>query len=181
MTRFGTAMVTVLTSAFAVAPIVVETPPVLIWNVSASAPVGLYLIEQAGTLDVPDLVAVMPPEPLAAFLAQRGYLPRGAPMLKRVIGRTGQVACRSGRKVSVDGVEMGEAIERDRKGRSLPIWQGCFRIGVDQLFLMNPAARDSLDSRYFGALPRGSVIGRAIPLYTDEDSDGHFVWRAQTD
>jgi type IV secretory pathway protease TraF len=43
---------------------------------------------------------------------------------------------------------------------------------------MNPEARDSLDGRYFGPLPTSSVIGRATPLYTDENGDGRFVWRA---
>ena len=47
-------------------------------------------------------------------------------------------------------------------------------------FLMNWQVRDSLDGRYFGPLPASSVIGRATPLYTDEDGDDRFVWRAPT-
>ena len=37
---------------------------------------------------------------------------------------------------------------------------------------------DSLDGRHFGPLPRDAVIGRAIPLFTDEAGTGHFEWRA---
>ncbi|HGI8196029.1 TPA: S26 family signal peptidase, partial [Citrobacter freundii] len=67
-----------------------------------------------------------------------------------------------------------------RRGRSLPIWQGCRMVADGELFLMNWQVRDSLDGRYFGPLPANSVIGRATPLYTDEDGDGRFVWRAPT-
>ena len=45
---------------------------------------------------------------------------------------------------------------------------------------MNWQVRDSLDGRYFGPLPASAVIGRATPLYTDEDGDSRFVWRAPT-
>jgi type IV secretory pathway protease TraF len=45
---------------------------------------------------------------------------------------------------------------------------------------MNIGVRDSLDGRYFGPLAVTTVIGRATPLYTDEDGDGRFVWRAPT-
>lgn len=43
---------------------------------------------------------------------------------------------------------------------------------------MNPDVGDSLDGRYFGPFPASAVIGHAIPLFTDEDGEGRFVWRA---
>lgn len=58
--------------------------PRLIWNASASTPVGFYTIGEVGNLEVTDLVAVDAPEPLATFLSDGGYLPRGVPLLKRV-------------------------------------------------------------------------------------------------
>ena len=32
---------------------------------------------------------------------------------------------------------------------------------------MNPRSANSLDGRYFGPLPASSVVGRAIPLWTN--------------
>ncbi len=157
-----------------------DMPTKLVWNATASAPVGFYTIEPAGRLTVPELVAVMPPEPLGGFMVARGYVGRGVPLLKRVIGLPGQHVCRVGRTITVDGVEMGDALDRDRIGRALPVWQGCRVIADGQLFLMNVDARDSLDGRYFGPIPASAVIGRALPLWTDEDGDGRFVWRAPT-
>jgi conjugative transfer signal peptidase TraF len=154
--------------------------PRLIWNASASTPVGFYTIGEVGNLEVTDLVAVDAPEPLATFLSDGGYLPRGSPLLKRVAAVPGQRVCRTGLVITVDGVPMGDALDRDRRGRLLPIWRGCQLVANGELFLMNWQVRDSLDGRYFGPLPATAVIGRATPLYTDEDGDGRFVWRAPT-
>ena len=158
----------------------VETPLRLIWNATASAPVGFYTIEPADRIEVPELVVVMPPEPLAGFMVGRGYVGRSVPLLKRVVGLPGQRVCRTGRTITVDGVAMGDALDRDRIGRDLPVWQGCRVIADGQFFLMNGQAPDSLDGRYFGPIPASSVIGRALPLWTDEEGDGCYVWRAQT-
>ena len=80
----------------------VSTTPTLIWNASASAPVGLYTVRTAADLGVTDLVAVDAPEPLASFLKEREYLPRGVPLMKRIAALPGQTVCRIGRNVSVD-------------------------------------------------------------------------------
>ncbi|WKW52058.1 S26 family signal peptidase [Rhodomicrobium lacus] len=180
MTRRRILVVAALAIVTITASSVVEWPTKLLWNVTASAPIGFYTIEPADRLTVPELVAVMPPEPLATFMVERGYIGRGVPLLKRVAGLPGQRVCRTGRAITVDDVEMGEALERDRIGRELPVWRGCRVIARGELFLMNWQVRDSLDGRYFGPIPASAVIGRALPLWTDEDGDGRFAWRATT-
>ena len=70
------------------------------------------------------------------------------------------------------------AFDHDSFGRDLPVWQGCRVIAEGEVFLMNPDVGDSLDGRYFGPFPASAVIGHAIPLFTDEDGEGRFVWRA---
>lgn len=141
----------------------------LLWNASASVPLGLYSLQSTNRRYVTELVAVLPPEPLATFLADGGYLARGVPMLKRVLALPGQVVCREGLIVLVDTVAMGVARERDGRGRPLPSWQGCRVIAADELFLMNRRSADSLDGRYLGPLPASSVIGRAQPVWIKED------------
>lgn len=146
-----------------------KVSPKLIWNASASVPVGLYAVQPARTLHVTELVVVRPPEPLASFLAERGYLPKGVPLLKRVLALPGQAVCRTDRTITVDGIAMGDALDRDRRGRSLPVWQGCRTIAQGSIFLMNWQSEDSLDSRYFGPLSTAAIVGRAEPLWTDEE------------
>lgn len=180
MTRRGY----VMTTSFAVMAVgvlsVLPATPKLVWNASASVPLGLYSIAPARHLEVTDIVAVRTPEPLASFMAERRYLPRGVPLMKRVAAVVGQQVCRDGAHITIDGIDMGEALARDRAGRVLPSWQGCRRIANDEVYLMNWAAPDSMDGRYFGPLAVNSIIGRAIPLWTDEDSDGRFQWRTAT-
>ena len=93
-------------------------------------------------------------------------------------GFRARMRARAGRAIAVDGVPLGEARDRDSLGRDLPVWQGCRVIAEGEVFLMNPDVGDSLDGRYFGPFPASAVIGHAIPLFTDEDGDGRFVWRA---
>ncbi|WP_038966918.1 S26 family signal peptidase [Bradyrhizobium diazoefficiens] len=148
---------------------IVKPRPLYIWNASASVPIGLYRLRPAENLSVTELVAVLPPEPLATFLDLNGYLPVGIPMLKRVLALPGQTVCRRGVTISVNGTAMGEARDRDGHGRPLPKWDACRVVGEGQLFLMNWQSDDSLDGRYFGFLPASAVIGYALPVWTWEE------------
>jgi conjugative transfer signal peptidase TraF len=143
--------------------------PLLIWNASASAPIGLYAVRSAGALRLADLVIVAPPPPLDTFLDERRYLPTGVPLIKRILALPGQTVCRSGRTITVDGTPVGEALERDHLGRPLPVWHGCRVIAAGDVFLMNRAPA-SLDGRYFGPLPATTILGRADPLWTRKET-----------
>ena len=143
--------------------------PRLIWNASASVPIGLYAVRPAGALHVDELLVVVPPEPLATFLDERRYLPKGVPLLKHVLALPGQTVCRSDRTITVDGVTMGEALDHDHLSRSLPVWHGCRVLADGDVFLMNRQSGDSLDGRYFGPLPTTTIVGRADPLWTDQE------------
>jgi conjugative transfer signal peptidase TraF len=180
MTRIATMLATAVSSITLGTSAFVDPPKTLMWNGSASAPIGLYLVQRADNLDVTDLVAVAAPPLIAQFMADRGYLPMGVPMMKRVLALPGQMVCRHGLDIIAYGSTIGHARERDNAGRKMPVWQGCRHIGDDELFLMNFDVTYSVDGRYFGPVPRGFVIGRALPVWTDEAGDGRFVWRATT-
>lgn len=177
MTCRGYVMIATVTVLGIAVASVVPTAPKLIWNATASVPIGFYRIAPSETLALNDLVAVMPPEPFAGFMVERGYIGRDMPVLKHVMGLPGQHLCRTGRYVTIDGIPLGEARERDSRGRSLPVWQGCRQLADGNIFLMNPQIGDSLDGRYFGPFPASSVIGRAVPILTLTDGTGRLNWR----
>lgn len=164
MTRFGWVMVTYFSALLVGGSAFVHPTPRLIWNVTASTPAGLYALVPTYRPRIGDVVAVSPPEPIAGFLADGGYLPERVPLLKRVTAIAGQTVCRFGAVVTVDTIVVGAARERDSRGRALPVWRGCRVIGDGEFFLMNPHP-DSLDGRYFGPLPTTMLLGRAHPLF----------------
>ncbi len=169
MTRFGYVMTTYFALLGFAGAALVPVSPKFIWNASASVPIGLYSVHAAGVLHVAELVVVQPPAALASFLDERRYLPKGVPMLKRILALPGQAVCRSNRTITVDGIAMGEALDHDRSGRALPSWRGCRVVAVDEVFLMNWQSKDSFDGRYFGPLPASAIVGRADPLWTREE------------
>lgn len=150
---------------------VVDAVPLLVWNVTPSVPVGLYLIVPARRLRAGDLVAAEPPQALARFLAGRGYVPPDTPLLKRIAAAEGQQVCRTGDRIIIGNVFEGTVLARDRRGRPLPRWQGCRRLGADDVFLMNAHIPDSFDGRYFGPLSTKHILGRAVPLVRPKDRD----------
>lgn len=141
-------------------------PPVLLWNASPSAPEGLYLLALADRLTVGQLVAARPDSVLEDLMARRGYLPRGVPLLKHIAALPGQQVCRKAISVTIDGRHVADALERDRQGRPLSSWQGCFSLSDGNVFLLNADVPDSFDGRYFGPTSASSIIGIAVPLWT---------------
>lgn len=172
-TRKPLAWRTLLAGGFACAllalPVAVELPTRLVWNATASVPVGLYAVLDDDRVRPGVTVLVEPPEALAAFLADGGYLPRGVPLLKRVEALPGARVCRDGRTLTVNGERRATVRERDRWDRSLPVWTGCVEVAEGQLFLLNADADASLDGRYFGPIPASSVVGRAAPLFVPDE------------
>jgi len=165
MTRRGWFFTTYFAVLGVGASLAFHPAPRWVWNETASVPVGLYRIQPKVPVHVGDIVALRLPEHEATLLATRGYLPFGVPLLKPVAALAGQSVCRIGAHVTIDGKTAGDAKSVDYRGRKLPVWQGCQRLGPGQVFVMNAAVPTSLDGRYFGVLSMDTVIGRAVPVH----------------
>jgi conjugative transfer signal peptidase TraF len=166
MTRFMTLITMSIAIVAQALSMRTKPAPRLLWNASASVPVGFYSVEPVDQLAVTNLVVATPPHSLATFLAERGYVPLGVPLIKRILALRGQSVCRNELVISVDGIEIGVALAHDRQGRQLPVWQGCRAIAEDEVFLMNWDEPASFDGRYVGPMPLRAIIGRAKPLWT---------------
>jgi type IV secretory pathway protease TraF len=127
-----------------------------------------HRLRTASNYYVAELVAVQPPEPLATYPTEMATC-RQEFRCEASSGASGQTICRNGSTITVDGIEIGEARERDSRGRTLPVWEGCDIVEDGKLFLMNWQAADSFDGRYFGMTPATAVIGRVLPVWTWED------------
>ena len=166
MRKFRTFAVGALAVGLVALPAIATMPMTLVWNASPSVPIGLYAVRPIDRLSVSDLVVAMPPEALAQFLTERRYLGRGVPLIKHVAATAGQTVCRIDETITIDGDVITLARRNDRLGRPLPVWRGCQTLEAEAVFLLNRDVPDSMDGRYFGPLPRESIVGRAVPLWT---------------
>jgi conjugative transfer signal peptidase TraF len=138
--------------------------PLLLWNASASVPIGLYL-RTARPPRVGALVLLRLPQPVRSLAAARGYLPDGVLLIKPVAAGVGDLVCRHGPRVAINGRAVARAWGADRKGRRLPHWSGCRRLTAGQVFPLS-SEPDSFDGRYFGSLSRRTLRGTALPVWT---------------
>ncbi|EMD5197105.1 MULTISPECIES: S26 family signal peptidase [Pseudomonadota] len=149
--------------------------PRLIYNPSDSVAVGWYRVDPLGdgtdslprSFSVGSIVLTTLPPDAAALAAQRGYLPARVPLLKRVGAVAPQEVCITGRIVRIDGVPAAAVLPADRWGRPLPSWQQCRRLEPGELFLLSVTNPASFDSRYFGPINAGAVIGIAHPVWLE--------------
>lgn len=143
----------------------VSHAPLLVWNASASAPIGLYRVVP-GAPERGDLVLVRPAESIAKLPDERSYLPAGVPLIKRIAAMAGDDVCAFDGAIIINGKVIARQLEVDRKGRPMPRWNECRILVGDEFFLLLTPA-DSFDSRYFGPVTRAHVVGRLTPLCTD--------------
>ena len=139
--------------------------PRLVWNASASAPLGLYRV----THDRPtvgEFVLAEPPPEARRLAAARGYLPANVDLVKRVAAASGSTVCAVGRRILIDGTAAAERLDEDSHGRPLPAWTGCRTLAVNEVFLLMEGVPDSFDSRYFGPVRTSAIVGVLRPLWT---------------
>lgn len=142
-------------------------PPVprLVWNHSASAPIGLYRVLPDAPLSPGDMVVAWPPQPARTLAAHRHYLPSGVPLVKRVAAAAGDTICGEKARVTVEGRPVAIRLAADRMGRPLPHWEGCVHLRQGQYLLLITLRPDSFDGRYFGPTTQRDILGKAEPLW----------------
>jgi conjugative transfer signal peptidase TraF len=149
------------------ATIIVIPRPVFVWNVSASAVIGLYFVSSKSGLDRGDMAALWLPPRHRKLAAQRRYLPQNIAAIKRVVAVEGDSVCALGTRISVNGKWIADRHRIDGKGRLMPWWQNCKRLSKDELFLLNEEAANSFDGRYIGISKTSDVIGEASLIWRD--------------
>jgi len=138
--------------------------PRLVWNATASVPIGLYSVSPATRIGAGDLVIARPPAAVTALAAQRRYLPAGVPLVKRVTALPGDRVCAVGDRLFTPHGPVAHRLRHDGAGRWLPWWSGCGRLAAGRYLLMSDVP-GSFDGRYFGPSDRSEIIGKARPLW----------------
>jgi conjugative transfer signal peptidase TraF len=155
-------LVAAISIAFLAWKPLVDPIPRLLWNASASVPIGLYWIENHSP-NQGDIGVLQLPEWAALIASERQYLRRGAWLLKPIAASKGDLVCRFDAYVFVNGKLVARALLADKKHRPMPQWRGCMTLKSEQVFLLSKR-KDSFDSRYFGPVDRASIAGTAKPM-----------------
>lgn len=162
--RSAAAAVAAFTVTALVASMFWQIRPLLVWNASASAPVGLYAVASPEQVRAGEMVIAWTPEPARSLAAERRYLPSNVPLVKRVGAVAGDQVCAIGEAIWVNGRHVGARREVDGAGRRMPVWTGCRELAAGEYFLLMESP-DSFDGRYFGVTRREDLVGRAVLLW----------------
>ena len=144
---------------------IIPPRPRLVWNASASAPVGLYYVAPAMDVAPGDMMVAWPPFQVRSLAAKRRYLPAGVPLVKRVAAIGGDDVCAAGEWIWLDGHRVSQRSVVDGGARPMPWWNGCVRLRGRQVFLLMAEHRASFDGRYFGPTAPQDIIGKVWPLW----------------
>ena len=150
-------------------PDAMTIPIRIVYNPSDSVARGWYRVggtDGANPLHPGSIVLAWLPASAATLAAQRGYLPAGVPILKRIGAVAPQVVCVRERIVRIDDAAVATVRIHDGAFRSLPSWTQCRSLAEGELFLLSDTNPASFDSRYFGPIAASAVIGVAQPLWT---------------
>lgn len=157
-----------LLAAGAAAPLLAtllwRPPLLLLWNASASAPMGLYALRSGARIGRGDMVAAFAPARFRALASARGYLPAGVPLVKGIAALPGDEACACGAWLLVNGRLAARRLSADLRGRRIPWWHGCRRLRAGEYLLLS-SKRGSFDGRYFGPIGRSAILGKAVLLW----------------
>jgi conjugative transfer signal peptidase TraF len=145
--------------------IAVPPRPWLVWNASASAPIGLYLVLPGTRLERGDMAIAWLAEPARSLAARRHYLPYTVPLVKRVAAVPGDTICARGSEVLIGDRLRLIRSAHDAQGRPLPAWQGCVTLKDGAVFLAMADSPHSFDGRYFGPTSQALIMGRAVALW----------------
>ena len=145
---------------------VAENRTQLVWNGSASAPIGLYWVQHQRRIARGDLVLAQLPNSVQQIAADRRYLPPNVPLVKRVAALSGDTVCAIDTTISINDEAVAQRLDRDLAGRSMPFWRGCRILGRGDVFLLMAEVPASFDGRYFGVTRTNAIQGRLVILWT---------------
>lgn len=138
--------------------------PRLVWNASASAPIGLYRADPGALVEPGDMVIARVPERYRLLAASRRYLPMNVPLVKRAVAYAGDTVCALAEDIFLNGRWIASRRAADANGLPMPWWSGCMVLRGRQLFLLMDSP-SSFDGRYFGPTDGDDVIGKATLLW----------------
>jgi conjugative transfer signal peptidase TraF len=129
-------------------------------NLSSSVPYGVYRLTAMRAPLARGTLVVLP-----VPVAVRPWLAWWRPLLKPVAALAGTEVCVTEGRLTIAGADYGP-VYHEWAGTPLPhLPEGCQRVPAGMVFLASHI-RNSIDSRYFGAVAVQTLTAQAVPLWT---------------
>ena len=138
----------------------------LVYNASASVPLGFYTVRDTGQLAAGDLVIARPPLRAERMLVERRYLGVDVPLVKQIGAVPGSTVCRDADRITIDATPAAMARDVDGLGRPLPRWTGCRLLGPGENLPAKLRRARLVRRPLFRPEPARDIIGKATPLWT---------------
>lgn len=139
-----------------------RVPDIVLYNDTASMPVGFYLRSNDETA-LGSIVTVRVHQLAHDYALARGAGPDFR-LLKRIAATGGNVVCGDGDQITIDGEVRASRRTLDSNGGPLPTWSGCRELSEGQYLVLGDSA-DSFDSRYFGIVSTANIEGVWRPIF----------------
>jgi len=137
----------------------------LIINYTDSLPRGIYQLRPLSRADH-DMIVVFPvPESVRDIVYGRGWLMKGALLMKPIAALPGESVSVTDEGLYIDKRLFGPVFVSDRQGMPLPQIRFSSLIRENQVFVASPSKR-SFDSRYFGPVHVKNIVAQAVPVLT---------------
>ena len=133
--------------------------PVLFYNPSYSAQVGWYKLRENQPIVAGAQVAAYAPQWARLMADERGYLPYDYPLIKTVWAVHGDEVCYNNGSLSVPKRPDISILGQDVLGRDMPQKSGCHVLKTGEYLIISPDVQTGFDSRYFGSVSRGNILG----------------------
>ena len=147
--------------------------PLVFYNTSSSIPKGFYIKTfSGGELEKGEIVVFDPPLEIAQYANERGYLPGGISMMKKVAATEGDDVKIIDGSFLAAGECYGELSSEDSSGRSLEPYpyDDNYKVAKGEFIAVGTHPR-SWDSRYYGPIPTDRIKARVRPLYLMDDKE----------
>lgn len=137
-------------------------------NITESAPLGIWKIEDGFEIERGSLVSICPPDvPVTRAMAQTRALYAGNckgsgmfPLLKPIAALPGDNVIVNRNGVSVNG----EPVPNSSVTGKPMLKEGVYKVAPGEVWLFSTYAPNSFDSRYFGPVPISNIKGSARPI-----------------
>jgi len=134
------------------------------YQATNSMPRGLYLIMPVKSIARGDIVVFYPPITIRDFLKQQHWLPYSGMIMKYALGLPGDYVCRRKDELWINKRKVAHIYYKTSSNLALPQQKFCGKLAENQYFLISLFVPNSFDSRYFGAIERKYISGKAISI-----------------